>query len=80
MSPVDDILSRTCQHCSTVFSQTQSLRRHSRDSECQRSQILAAPRYSDRLPRPDPAPDPIILRENPDIGELVSSHQCIYAR
>ena len=76
MSPIHDILSRTCEHCETVFSQIHALRRHLKDSNCQRSRVLAPPRFSARHPRPDP----FILTENRDIGELISSHPCIYAR
>ena len=80
MSPTQDIRSRTCEHCDTVFAQISTLRRHLKDSDCQRSRVLGPLRFSARHPRPEPEPDPIILTENPDIGELVSSHPCIYAR
>ena len=76
MSPKNDILSRTCEYCKTVFSQSQSMRGHLKDSDCQRSRVLAPPRFSARHPHPDP----FILTENRDIGELISSHPCIYAR
>ena len=80
MSPIHDILSRTCEHCETVFSQIYSLRRHLNDSDCQRSRVLGPPRFSARHPRPDPDPDPVILREDKVVGDLISSHPCIYAR
>ena len=76
MCPTDDILSRTCEHCKTVFKQSSNMRRHQRDSQCQRSRVPGPPRFSARHPRPDP----FLLREEQGIGELVSSHPCVFAR